>query len=688
MKNHDSRIGAAHPAGVAMGKKHWNEAWNGGAEIRPGVPRLRGLTESLPVAAMIADPVGAPLVVNDRFRNLLGEPPAEGWLLLVEPDERAAAESAWLLAGIARTPHEVELGFQCPEGPFRATCRIAPVEEEGRVLGWAITLAGPDLRADLSAAEARPRALEEELGAARARTQGLEEQIAAGESRRHELEEQLKAAELHRRRTDSLLAASEARWEEAEERLEAGEVQRCEVERRLSASEAHRLEAEERLAPTEARRLELEALLAAAEARAAEVESRLALAEGRRREADWRRAEAESQLAQTGERLREAEERLAAEGQAMAELRAALNDAVAERDEARPLAEGRTHALAEARLAEAEARAAEAPASRARQTGFDEASLAEKSATEPASWTDSAEPAADAAEPRSIEAAESDELRGMIAAVAGPAGEPDMAQDHPVALEPEAEGSGETGGEPTEWPESALRDEPAPTSGDAPRQPDARTRDPDGSDGGPEDATLHTDGIDAGEGREPLPEVGPEAAGSGEAREDLADAPLGAAEEEGVSLQDGSGIDQLAARLRSGTLRDALGRWRASLGPGGVPPFARWDETATLAGQVVIEMDDSGVPVRLRIVRSLEETPLLRALAAPPGGEGHGWRRCAVTGRPAHDYVQVGLGPQGSHSLERLLLPFSTDGGYVDRLVLLMVTEEGGRAEDMGVLAF
>ena len=38
-----------------MGKKHWNEPWNGGAEIRPGIPRLRGLTESLPVAAMVAD---------------------------------------------------------------------------------------------------------------------------------------------------------------------------------------------------------------------------------------------------------------------------------------------------------------------------------------------------------------------------------------------------------------------------------------------------------------------------------------------------------------------------------------------------------------------------------------------------------------------------------------------------------
>ncbi len=144
---------------------------------------------------------------------------------------------------------------------------------------------------------------------------------------------------------------------------------------------------------------------------------------------------------------------------------------------------------------------------------------------------------------------------------------------------------------------------------------------------------------------------------------------------------DGAELDQLAARLRSGLLRAALGRWRAGRGRSGMPPFQLWDEASTDAGQVVIEMDESGVPVRLRVVRSLAETPLLRALSAPPGGEGHGWRRCAATGRPAHDYAEVGLGPEGGHSLERLLLPFSVGGTQVDRLVLLLVTEEVGQAE-------
>jgi hypothetical protein len=143
--------------------------------------------------------------------------------------------------------------------------------------------------------------------------------------------------------------------------------------------------------------------------------------------------------------------------------------------------------------------------------------------------------------------------------------------------------------------------------------------------------------------------------------------PVGAA-------HDGDEFDQVATRLRSRVLRDALARWRAEKGDGPVPRRKAWDEFLQLAtSYLVIEVDMTGSAVRVLDAQPMEDSPLMRALAAPLGSDGRGWQQCAITGRPAHHYAEVVLGSQGSQSFERLLLPFCTVGGMVDRLLLLMV---------------
>jgi hypothetical protein len=51
------------------------------------------------------------------------------------------------------------------------------------------------------------------------------------------------------------------------------------------------------------------------------------------------------------------------------------------------------------------------------------------------------------------------------------------------------------------------------------------------------------------------------------------------------------------------------------------------------------------------------------------------YRRCALTGKPSYEYARMDLGDGFTESFERLLLPFSSDGLAVDRIVGAVVMD-------------
>ena len=555
-----------------MGKKQGKPSRDGSPSHWPTWAALRALTDSLPLALLLTNPAGAPLLASGRFRADLGEPPAAGWLALVDPSDRPHAESLWLAAGAGRAPREAPLTLRGLGGAFPALVRIAPIEGEERLLGWAIALSevAPDLTGDLA-----------------------------------EVRAQLARAEARRREAEHLLAEGETRW--------------------------------------------------------ADGEAKLALAEGRRREAEARFAEVEARLTQASVRLREAEMRgEAAERGFRARLEAlppmiwtagpdgipdlhngSWRDFTGARPEddwlrlVHPEDRARLlglwgHAVAGGKPFEAQHRLRYRDGTYRRVLTRARPAWDERGAI--LSWmgtcTDlgGADPLGQAEERGSVGSEGSEAMQEVTPAPVEP-------QTSKAALAPALE----MAAEPSErsLPESGNEAPP--------------TRRPDGD--------------------RPLAVVPPDPAGA-------------------APLQDEEELDRLAGRLRSGPLRQSLARWRVERRGAPVPGFAGWDEAATGAsGHVVIEIDEAGVPFRLRVVCAPDETPLLRALATPAGGGGRGWRRCAASGRPAHDYAQVGLGPRESHSLERLLLPFSASGLRVDRLVLLMATDDAEHGVRLASLA-
>lgn len=138
-------------------------------------------------------------------------------------------------------------------------------------------------------------------------------------------------------------------------------------------------------------------------------------------------------------------------------------------------------------------------------------------------------------------------------------------------------------------------------------------------------------------------------------------------------------LDRLAARLRSAELRELLAQWRDARGSRIAPPLDDgWDDRlpSTAVRVVLAEIGPEGEPQALRVAREGESGPLAQALAAQRG-PGGGWGPLAEAGRPAADFAELALGPAQRESLERLVLPFSTDGRRIDRLAAFVVSGTG-----------
>jgi hypothetical protein len=536
-------------------------------------PTLRALADLLPLVFLLTDPVGVPLLASARFRDRLGGAPEAGWLALVEASDRPAAEALWLAAAVERAPREAELRVRTPLGAAVLCCRVAPVEEDGRLVGWLVAFA---------------------------------------EKGREAIEE-ARAAE----------ALAEARRGEADDLRAVGEAARRDVEARLAV-------AKRRLREAEAAR--------------------------RQRESEARRVSAEARAAQALRRLSEAEERGRRAAEAAGASAGAAPDMLwtARTDE--------DHGLHGRAIG--------------RETG---AGVTE-----------------DCLGPVHPEDRERD--RGLWGE-AGDAGQP-FGADNRLGRRQGDDGPVPARAQPVRNDGAALLDRPGggtdqgtPIAGPGALAETPEARERTGSElaqahaetlvrpGAPPDPSRPVEGPSAAPEADRRPLAGArEVAESGFA---APDGPDGAGLLARVAPVQGheAELDRLAGRLRSETLRDGLARWRAARSGAALPRFEGWEvEVPGVTGQVEAEIDRHGAPVRLRWIRPAPESQLLRAVFPEARVAGVGWSRVSALRRPVHDYACVKLGPEGSRSFERLILPFSAEGDRVDRAVLLLVAEQAGGA--------
>ncbi len=151
---------------------------------------------------------------------------------------------------------------------------------------------------------------------------------------------------------------------------------------------------------------------------------------------------------------------------------------------------------------------------------------------------------------------------------------------------------------------------------------------------------------------------------------------------------DAERIDRLALRLKSDCARSLLEHWRAIRDGRPVPDFAAFRLTACNEPHriVVAEIDLGRVPIHF--VFTLMGNTLRDAVPASVAAvdmrvvgrdtlaaREAAYRRCALTGKPSYEYARMDLGDGFTESFERLLLPFSSDGLAVDRIVGAVVMD-------------
>lgn len=154
-------------------------------------------------------------------------------------------------------------------------------------------------------------------------------------------------------------------------------------------------------------------------------------------------------------------------------------------------------------------------------------------------------------------------------------------------------------------------------------------------------------------------------------------------------------LNRLALRLQSDCARSLFGHWRAIGGGQGLPSFAnfRLDACSEPHRLVIAQVDLGRVPVAFNF--ELIGDTLRADMPGPittkdlpvtgndtPAAREAAYRRCALTGRPSFEYARFDLGETDIETFERLLLPFSSDGKIVDRIVGAVVIERQSREGD------
>jgi PAS domain S-box-containing protein len=148
-------------------------------------------------------------------------------------------------------------------------------------------------------------------------------------------------------------------------------------------------------------------------------------------------------------------------------------------------------------------------------------------------------------------------------------------------------------------------------------------------------------------------------------------------------------INRLGLRLKSDCAVSLFRHWQAVRDNGNVPRFANFElaQCSEPNRIVVAEVNLGKVPIDFTFTavgdslrdayRQVSVEPVLAVsgddtLAAREAA----YRRCALTGRPSYEFARIDLGEERIETFERLLLPFSSDGTTVDRIVGAVIIDQ------------
>ena len=145
-------------------------------------------------------------------------------------------------------------------------------------------------------------------------------------------------------------------------------------------------------------------------------------------------------------------------------------------------------------------------------------------------------------------------------------------------------------------------------------------------------------------------------------------------------------VAKIALRSRSQCVTEMLDHWSAEKFAGKVPAFAAFDANACFEPHklAVVIADASQLPMRFEVLsagKDLEDLlgrPIKENEFDVRGADGFGsaeesYRRAVKTRQPVFDYMKMNFGDGGLERFERLILPYSSEGGLVDRLVSVVV---------------
>jgi PAS domain S-box-containing protein len=145
-------------------------------------------------------------------------------------------------------------------------------------------------------------------------------------------------------------------------------------------------------------------------------------------------------------------------------------------------------------------------------------------------------------------------------------------------------------------------------------------------------------------------------------------------------------LAKIESRSRSNSIKDMLDLWIQARAIGKTPLLTTFDPNHCTAPRnlVVMKADPAHLPMRFEFVSAGDELesllgrPLTGTELDVRGADGLGsiedsYRRCVKTRLPVYDYTRMNLGEGEAEMFERLILPYSSDGRLVDRLVAIVV---------------
>lgn len=157
-----------------------------------------------------------------------------------------------------------------------------------------------------------------------------------------------------------------------------------------------------------------------------------------------------------------------------------------------------------------------------------------------------------------------------------------------------------------------------------------------------------------------------------------------------VARDQDEALDRLGTRLKADCLRVFFDSWRAAKGARPMPPFAdfRVEDCTEPHRLVIVEVDAAHVPMRFHVAHLGDELARAQDRILPdaefdatgedgPASLEAAYRRCVRNRRPSYDYARIDLGDGTPEAVERLILPWTSDGETVDKLVALVVLSDG-----------